>query len=363
MLGNNQIKSTVQLAVAKNDIKAIEYLIENGITVIPYLVEVLSSDLPISLLEKYENVYKLILRNLMKPPIAGNVARAIASFQKEIGFVLKYKPYAIKASTPLGYSLFLQKKNEGFSFQRHIDYKTEVFHIVSTSPDSYVFICDYEEWIKIYDFDSFLEWLNGSPDLRYERFTVKPNPGDVFIIDKLNVVHSVVGCTLEEYATVSTDKVDRLFDQNKNKPIPQKYSRSYFETKFRAISYPLESSIITNEKRSIPIAWEPINGGNRKLLANTEKISAAHYLIDPLKMTDFQGEQQKAILVNVQIGQGKLIIADTKEAKKTSPPHLDISSGDVLIVPPGINYCFVNESNAQMGLSEHKISPALALAY
>jgi len=36
----------------------------------------------------------------------------------------------------------------------------------------------------------------------------------VFIISELGVVHTVMGCVLEEYATVSTDMVERLHDQN-----------------------------------------------------------------------------------------------------------------------------------------------------
>ena len=43
---------------------------------------------------------------------------------------------------------------------------------------------------------------------------LRPAPGDVMVIDDLGVVHAVIGCVLEEYATTSNDAVLRLHDQN-----------------------------------------------------------------------------------------------------------------------------------------------------
>ena len=40
---------------------------------------------------------------------------------------MKYKSYAVKAATPLGYSIFLQNQGQGFSFQQHLVHKLEGF--------------------------------------------------------------------------------------------------------------------------------------------------------------------------------------------------------------------------------------------
>ena len=82
-------------------------------------------------------------------------------------------------------------------------HKTEIFYILDVQPGGFVFLCDFADWQRIYRRDTFLAWLNGARDERYERFKFVPRPGDVVVIDRLNVVHSVVGCVLAEFATVS----------------------------------------------------------------------------------------------------------------------------------------------------------------
>ena len=189
-------------------------VVARGLGSLPVLEEFLRRDLPIDQTERLEELLKAVLRTAMSRPMAGADARRIAQFQKELGFILKYKSYAIKAATPVGYSIFLQKEREGFSFQRHVVHKLEVFHILSVKPGGYVFLCDFGDWKRVYEEDSFERWLNGEQNAAYERYKFVPEPGDVFIISELGVVHTVMGCVLEEYATVSTDMVERLHDQN-----------------------------------------------------------------------------------------------------------------------------------------------------
>ena len=31
--------------------------------------------------------------------------------------------------------------------------------------DGYVFICEFDEWTRVYDRDRFLAWLNGAPSV------------------------------------------------------------------------------------------------------------------------------------------------------------------------------------------------------
>ena len=184
------------------------------------IAEQLRTDSPIDVLERVEHTLKERLKRELAAPLDGRRMRELASFQQNVGFLLKYKSYAIKAANPLGYSVFLQRPGEGFSFQRHVTHKTEIFYILDVLPGGYVFLCDFEEWKRAYQRDAFLAWLGGKPDERYERFRFVPQPGDVIVIDRLNVVHTVMGCTLAEFATVSTDMVDRLHDQNEHHLVP-----------------------------------------------------------------------------------------------------------------------------------------------
>ena len=206
-----------------------------GIDTLPALAQYLSGDLPIDALERIEALFKCVLRAACEREVSPAEARTVAAFQQRVGFLLKYKPYAIKCANPLGYSLFIQNPGEGFSFQRHIEHKVEVFHIVEAMPGGYAFICDYSDWERDFEPEAFARWLAGAPDPRYDRHRHDVSPGDVFVIDQLNIVHTVVGCVLEEFATVSTDMVDRLFDQNEDKPIPAEFSREFVRARLEGL--------------------------------------------------------------------------------------------------------------------------------
>src|SRR5436190_1427442 len=73
-----------------------------GIDLLPALVERLTSDLPIDALERLEALVKAILGAACSRGATGAEARAIAEFQQRVGFLLKYKSYAVKCANPLG---------------------------------------------------------------------------------------------------------------------------------------------------------------------------------------------------------------------------------------------------------------------
>ena len=87
------------------------------------LREPLTSDMPIESLEQFEASWKRALGAIMAAPLTGSDARRVAAFQRDIGLLPKYKSYAIKASSPLGYSVFFQEPGQGFSFQQHRHHK------------------------------------------------------------------------------------------------------------------------------------------------------------------------------------------------------------------------------------------------
>ena len=331
-----------------------------GIHSLPVLVEFLHEDLPIARTERLEALVKLVLREALNGPIPGEEARSLARFQKELGFILKYKSYAIKASAPLGYSIFLQKDGEGFSFQRHVEHKLEVFHILSVKPGGYVFLCDFEEWKRAYTKDSFDRWLAGENHPAYDRFKVVPNPGDVFVISTLGVVHTVVGCVLEEFATVSTDMVDRLHDQNAGKKIPADFTRAFAETALQKIMPPSQNRLVqgfgAREIETIEPTAAP--GGEQFLLCDSF-VRAARYVIKPGAETAIEHDAHRAVLLRISRGRGSAGIGDSSELGN-SMPREEFSKGDLLLIPPGIHFSIRNEDSGYLEYSEHRIAPEVA---
>jgi hypothetical protein len=341
-------------------IQSAERVIGPGLKSLPVLRDFLRRDLPIEQTERLEAILKSILRSAMSRPVSGAEARQIALFQKELGFVLKYKSYAVKAASPVGYSIFLQNQNEGFSFQRHVVHKLEVFHILSVKPGGYVFLCDYEDWKRIYQKDSFERWLSGEANPAYEHYRFVPEPGDIFTISELGIVHTVVGCVLEEYATVSTDMVERLHDQNLGKEIPSNFNRAEAEPILRAIVPPQRNRFITGlGERNIESAEPvPIPGGRRTLLCDSF-VRAARYVIGGGKETVLDHDDQRTVLLRFFTGHGTLVLADAAECEGALP-RVPFAQGDLFLIAPGIRYAVRNESDGEAAYSEHCIAPDVA---
>lgn len=340
--------------------KEAEQIIGGGLQSLSVLGEFLRQDLPIEQTERLEMLLKAILLEAMSRPMSGPDARRIAEFQKELGFILKYKSYAIKAATPVGYSIFLQNEGEGFSFQRHVVHKLEVFHILSIKPGGYVFLCDFADWNRIYERKSFERWLNGEANAAYDRYKFVPEPGDVFIISELGVVHTVVGCVLEEYATVSTDMVERLYDQNIGKKIPADFDRAHAELTLRAIEPPAQNRLVKGlgEKQIERIHPAAVEGGERTLLCDSF-VTAARYIVEARNETALAHDEARVVLLRMNVGRGSVVIADSTECRNTLP-SLPFERGDLFLIPPGIRYAVRSESNECVAYSEHSIAPEVA---
>jgi mannose-6-phosphate isomerase-like protein (cupin superfamily) len=335
-------------------------VVREGLDILPVLAELLREDLPIAQTERLEAILKAVLLHAFGKPVSGPDARRIAAFQKSLGFLLKYKSYAVKAASPLGYSIFLQNEREGFSFQRHIVHKLEVFHILGVKPGGYVFLCGSEHWDRVYQPASFARWLEGEPNPAYDPYRFEPRPGDVFVISELGVVHTVVGCVLEEYATVSTDMVERLHDQNAGKPIPPSFNRANTEATLRALEAPPSSRIVSgNEHRHFhKIAPEWVPGGERFLMCDSF-VRAARYRIGPKMETAVQEDGQRATSLRIFQGHGSIVIADDSESLHPQP-RVEFRPGDLFLIPPGIHYSLSNESSGYLEYSEHVIAPGVA---
>jgi len=288
------------------------------------LVSVLRQDLPIVELEKHEFVFKQIIRDLVEMYSGDeDISFAIANIQKEIGLLCKYKSYGVKACTPLGYAIFLLNEGEGFSFQNHLDFKVELFHILKVLPKSYVFISSANDWDELYQEDKFKEWFDGGLVSEYERFRINPKPGDVIKVDTTGIVHTAIGCVLEEYANTSTDMVQRLYDQNVGRKIPQHFSRSFVEEQLKTLVFPDYSSIVSidaDHSRS-QIPDEQTDYGRKIILHDTADFFAARGFIDLMKAEYIESGDQY-ISLYVTEGEGELWIHENKTTLTKGDPVL-----------------------------------------
>jgi len=304
-----------------------------------------------------------MLQQELAVPLGGSRIRSLAAFQQDVGFLLKYKSYAVKAASPLGYSVFLQRPGEGFSFQQHVTHKTEIFYILDVLPGGFVFLCDFDDWKRVYDRESFLAWMNGAPDARYERFRFVPQPGDVIVIDRLSVVHTVVGCLLAEFATVSTDMVDRLHDQNQGRSIPAEFTRAFSEARIRSLSWPENSRQVTFgssgwSRSDVPA--RPITGGQQTVLGNDDRFSASVFRIDPGGKSETTTIRDRATSLHVATGSGQLLLGTEEELRRASPPALKATAGDLFLIAPGAHYALLNDGPQPLVVARHEIPPDVA---
>jgi mannose-6-phosphate isomerase-like protein (cupin superfamily) len=346
-------------------------LAAQGLALLPALEEHLTSDLPIAALEGYEAVLKAVLRQEMARQVSGPAARAIAEMQRRVGPLLKYKSYAVKASSPLGYSIFLQEPGQGFSFQRHLTHKTEVFHILDAQAGGFVFLCSHEEWAQCYERARFAAWLAGErDDPDYERFRIPARLGDVFVLDQLGIVHTVVGCVLEEFATVSTDMVDRLHAQNEGRAIPPSFTQAAVRARLRGLRTPPESRLVRpgaggagnpdNDPRREVLPAERVHGGRRTVLIDGF-VAAALHEVDPGAESEMGDDAGRATSLYVRQGGGSIRIGTAAEVAAGEAPPMRLAAGDLLTIPPGIRWVVANEGGSPLELVEHRIRPEVAL--
>ena len=321
----------------------------------------LTSDMPIAALERYEESWKHSLSELLAAPLTGSEARAVAAFQRDVGLLPKYKSYAIKASSPLGYSVFFQEPRKGFSFQQHEHHKVEIFHVLETGPDAFALLCTLEEWNAAYDRDAFSRWLEGAADSRYEKWKIPLAPGDVLCLESTGIVHTVIGCTLEEFATASTDMVDRLHDQNEGEPIPESYRRDRVQQLLRATPFPAMSRSITGRNRKpTPIPRSAFPGGEMVTLGAVPGLRASRIHLESGSRSPLQSSGEDAQVLFVSRGDVALLLGTAEELARQDPPALALSRGAAAMVPPAMSYA-VAALDGEAEVSVHSIRPEVAL--
>jgi mannose-6-phosphate isomerase-like protein (cupin superfamily) len=336
--------------------EALSTLIDGGFATLAAASSYLSaSDLPLPAVERIEDIVKQVILARIREGMSPAKARDLALAQERLGFFVKRKSYAIKASSPLGYSLFFQQPGEGFSFQRHIEHKVEIFHILSGSPGSYVFACSYDAWKDAFNKDRFANWLTGTADSVFERYRYTPESGDVIVIDRLNVVHTVIGCVLEEFATISTDMVDRLFDQNAGKPVPAELGRQRMMSLLRELPEVEPRRVLrigTNGFLPADIVPRLHSWGETRELS-AENLTARHIVVHPGAVTAPMYDHLAASSLFVRAGRGILTMGN--DGDLSSQAVVEVNPGALLLVPNGI-YWRVSALETTLRLSEQKLS-------
>lgn len=167
---------------------------------------------PIEVTEAIESAVKQWwVKYLVNSAFDADASFKFSAFFAELGFLKKYKPYGVKFSSPFGHSIFQLRDGLGFSVQLHRVAKVEAFHILDAESKALGLICSVAEW-EANSAEIKAAVRRGCPE--DSALSFRPTPGDVFVVEDVEVVHTVLGCTLEEFATTSNDAVDRLFDQN-----------------------------------------------------------------------------------------------------------------------------------------------------
>jgi hypothetical protein len=287
--------------------------------------------------EQLEEAVKAHLRAIFQRPVRDDDARFLALWQRDLGFLLKYKSYGIKCATPLGYSMFVLNDGEGFSFQRHVTRKTEVFHILEPLTRAMVFLCSSAQWDAVYERERFDRWLAGSADADLDCIAVRPRPGDVYPVSELGVVHTVLGCILEEFATVSTDMVERLHDQNAGRAEPH-----------------VPRDAVMERLRRVPVCTPNVQP---ELRDNAQFYTLATGVMDATRVHAQRGrftlpaDSQRARVLYVVDGAASFAIGATQ------PIALHI--GELLMIAPGIETTI--DVSDRVAFSMQGIEPEVAL--
>src|SRR5947209_4608400 len=256
-------------------------MISRALAQLESLREPLTADLPIADLETFEVDWKQALGRALSAPLSGADARRLATLHQDIGLLPKYKSYAIKASSPLGYSIFLQEPGKGFSFQQHRHHKVEIFHVLEALPGAFALLCTLDEWNAGYDAAEFSRWLDGADHPLYEPWRIPLAAGDVLCLEKTGIVHTVIGCILEEFATASTDMVDRLHDQNAGDPIPESYQRESVLHRLRTLPSPSTSQkIVTPGRQRQALPRQSFAGGEIVTLGEVPGLDASRLRLE-----------------------------------------------------------------------------------
>ena len=288
------------------------------------------------------------LLGLWQDVLSGSVSdlsdlAACGAFFSHVGFLHKYKVYGVKVALPFGYSLFDLAPGRGFSFQVHEEPKLEGFHVLRPRDGALLYVADLGEWAE-HGRAWAVDHLAGGRTRDLPPGARTPLEGDVATVSETNVVHTVLGCVLEEYASCSVDSVVRLYDQNERTDpvLPTRHPKPAQLLRAGSTGLPVRHLARSRDgwvRRTPPWRGEVLETAQVRGWREVLRPGIAHALVPGPHVT------------SVVVVAGRLSASLSRTLMSRGP-------GEVVVVPPGLPVTL--ECDVPTTISVHQVPAELA---
>ena len=102
-----------------------------------------------------------------------------------------------------------------------------------------------------------------------------------------------------------------------------------------------------------------VTGGSRTTFGD-DRVTAAFTRIDAGQSGAIGTDAGRAACLHIVEGAGQVILGDAAEVRRASPPALKAEKGELLLIPPGAHYGFVNDGREPFVVAEHRIPISVA---
>jgi hypothetical protein len=299
----------------------------------------------IPLVERLEELAKSLWSDVLRPGgvTGGPDALACGAFFTRLGFLFKYKPYGVKIASPFGYSLFDLHPEQGFSFQLHVEPKLEAFHILRVKAGALLYISTRQEWAAAGE--AWAKSLAAETAGEDSPFVWRPEPGDTTTVEQTEIVHTVLACVLEEYASCSVDAVERLFDQNSRSALtlPQRH------LDLAALLRSCRAGLPARHLRRVPGGWATEPAGDPAILSVGDELWGGRVPVSPAAPTPLSPSDE---LVSV------VVATDGDVRVHADGQAWPVPLGGLACVPPGLEASVTAEAG-EGTVAVHRVSRAL----
>jgi hypothetical protein len=102
-----------------------------------------------------------------------------------------------------------------------------------------------------------------------------------------------------------------------------------------------------------------VPGGSRTTLGEGEMIAASHRY-EAGATSGIMSDAGQTTCLHIAHGSGQVLLGTADELRRVSPPAIAVKAGNLLLIPPGAHYAFVNDGASAMGVAEHRIDASTA---
>ena len=311
-------------------------------------VQALKAPGDIEAVEGVESVAKELWSDVLRGIASdGALVRAAIGFFHRVGFLYKYKSYGVKVASPFGYSVFVLRDGEGFSFQLHTSRKLEVFHILEALPESFVYLSSEAEWQDLGSAAARAWVVNGTrkPECSY---AFHPSAGDVVEVAKTKLVHTVVGCIVEEFATSSLDAVIRLFDQNANRS-------SHLPTAHPDVGSILRRTALLPKRKASRVGegWSDVPFFSDMTMIDVDgELSAQRIALPgPTEVVEFAALNDRLVVV---------VPLNNAVTVRAVGATWSVAPGELVVIPQGVSFSAQGDEDDSL-VALHAVASELAL--